>query len=368
MNIIPFQGLLPNLSQIPDTDRFFDTVKEDYRNYYEQACFLPSPKAAFYVMRITNEDHRATGLVCTTSVEDYLSGRVMKHEKIIHHKEQIQIDLLDERKAVVKPILLLHQKVRLISNWLEAYTQEHSPVLELTFSDGECHQVWDVSDAAHMATLQSLFLEKIPLVAIADGHHRFSSFATLQQEQHEQSEKERFSAVLTAYFPEDELSIDAFNRLVELPRPFNDLQFLEALEAIGKLHPLPSPGLPGEKHHLSICLSSGWYDFSWSPEILQAEDLQHPLLDVNLLNQFILHPLLEVDDVQTSTRMHYLEGNGGIPLMEKALLSYASAIGFALYPIHTHDFLEVVTKELTLVPKATFFQPRLKNGMIVQQV
>jgi uncharacterized protein (DUF1015 family) len=367
MNIIPFQGLLPDLSRIQDIDRFFATVKENYRAYYEQESFSPSSSAAFYVFRIEGPTYRATGLICTTGVEDYLSGKVMKHEEIIHAKEQVQIDLLDERKAVVKPILLLHQKEPAISAWLEQYAADHSPILQLNFSDGETHLLWEVADAVQISALQSLYREKIPYTAIADGHHRFSSFATLRQENNG-LEKERFSAVLTAYFPEDELFIDAFHRLVEVPRPFHDQQFLEALESLGTLRPLPAPQLPPEKHHLSICLSSSWYSFVWDQEILQAEERESPLLDVNLLNQFILRPLLDIDDAQTSTRVHYLEGNAGIANIERALQGYAPAVAFALYPIHTHDFLAVVTKGLTLVPKATFFLPRLKNGFIVQQV
>lgn len=367
MKIIPFQGLFPNLSLIPDKDRFFATVKEQYRTYYDGDSFLHSSKAAFYIIRISNPHRTATGLICTTHIDDYLSGKVMRHEKIIHQKEQIQLELLEEREAVVKPILLLHRPEPTIKSWLHDYVEAHDTIIEMTFDGGEIHQLWEVSASTDMSVLQSLFQDNIPFAAIADGHHRFSSFTTLAQE-NSQAAEGRFSAVLSAYFSEEDLTIDAFHRLVEVPRPFHELEFLEALKKLGSIELLPAPKLPQRKYQLSIGLSTGWYAFSWDPEILETDELQPPPVDVNLLDQYILQALLEVDDVQSSTRIHYLEGNSGIPLIEKSLQIYAPAIGFALYPIQTTDFLTVVSHGLQLVPKATFFEPRLRNGLIVQVV
>lgn len=365
MNILPFRGLLPNLPLIPDQQHFFNKVKEAFNAFKKQDYFLPSQQEAIYVFRMQNRQQLATGIICTTHIEDYLQGKVLKHEKTIRNKEQIQIKLLKERGAAVKPALLVHQHEPAIRDWLADFALKHRPIQEVEFEDGERHILWQVKEEQDIRHLQQLYGEPLGKVAIADGHHRFASFARLYR--NEGGENSPFSAVMTAYFPEDELQIEAFHRLVEIPAPEQQQALLQELSKLGKLEPLASPGFPRRKHQMGIVCSDAWYRFEWDPAFLTTERPNKPLLDVNLLHQNILVPLLKVKNIRSDRRIHYIEGVEKPEQLEKLLRSCPQGLCFLLYPISPEDFLKIATiSGQMMVPKATFFQPRLKNGLVVQ--
>lgn len=364
MKIIPFRGLIPNLDLIPEQQQFFDTVKEKFNAFEKLDYFLPAQPPAFYVFRMIREGQQATGLICTTHIQDYLQGKVLKHEKTIRTKEQIQIDLLLERGAAVKPALLVHRHEATIRRWLQDYTLAHPPLLQVTFDDGEQHQLWQVVSDRDISALQELYSEKLTTVAIADGHHRFASFARLYRQQ---PRPEVFSAVMTAYFPEDELKIGAFHRMVEIPDSEKQQQLLRALAQLGTLEKLPEPTLPSHRHQMSIGTPFGWFDFTWKPALLASENPGKPLLDVDLLQDNILVPLLGVKNIRTDRRIHYIEGSDRMERLVKAMRSLPAGFCFLLHPIEPEDFLKIAgIPGMVLVPKATFFLPRLKNGLVVQ--
>ncbi|PHN04473.1 DUF1015 family protein [Flavilitoribacter nigricans] len=364
MNILPFRGLLPNLSLIPDQHHFFESVKEHYNAFQQEQFFLPTAAPAFYVFRMQRARQTATGLICTTHIADYIRGKVLKHEKTIRSKEQIQINLLQERKAAVKPALLVHRHEPAIRSWLREFTRQYAPIQRVVFDDGEIHTLWQVRQVEDQATIQNLFREKLQQVAIADGHHRFASFARLYRER-DPEQPTPFAAVMTAYFPEDELEIGAFHRFVELSDT-PERQLLAQLARLGKMEVLEDPGLPQRKHQMSIVCESTWYSFTWNPVYLATETLLRPILDVDLLQQHILVGLLQVSNIRTDSRIHYIEGVENVQKLDRQIRSLPRGICFILYPILPDDFLQVSNLGLMLVPKATFFQPRLKNGLIVQ--
>lgn len=364
MNIIPFRGLLPNLNIIPDHHHFFESVKTSYTTFRQQQYFLDPEDPAFYVFRIQRFAHMATGLICTTDIQDYLKGKVLKHEKTIRSKEQVQIRLLRERRAAVKPALLVHRHRPEIRDWLQEFTLKHPAKLEVAFQDGDRHTLWQVSRAADREEIRRLYCDQLAAVAIADGHHRFASFASLYRQTAELTTSP-FSAVLTAYFPADELQIEAFHRFIELPDRQQRQHFLRALAQVGTLKPLQHPELPLSRHQIGIILPEGCYLFEWAPRLVSAESPQKPILDVDLLHQHVLVPLLEVKNIRTDRRVRYLESIENAARIEQILKDYPPGVCFLLHPIHAKDFLEIANLGLTLGPKATFFQPRLKNGLVV---
>lgn len=363
MNIIPFRGLLPDLAAIPDPFSFFEAVKEDYLQFHRQDYFLSPEPPSFYVFRMQNAQLQATGLICTTHIDDYLQGKVLKHEDTIPAKELIQVKLLKERQAAVKPVLLVHRHQEAIRQWLMAFTSRHQPTLAVKFADQEEHSLWQISASDDIKEIRQLFREKLSLVAIADGHHRFSSFAALYRGSG--PDHNQYASVLTAYFPEDELQIEAFHRLIQLPHNRAEQQLLENLRRKGTLRLRPAFQLPAHKHQMSIyvCSSARCYDFTWDHRLLSAETQQMPLLDVHLLQDEIINPWLEDPEFQPNPPIKYIENT------EDLLASLGintPGICFILYPIDPVDFLQIVKSGISLVPKATFFQPRLKNGLVVQ--
>jgi uncharacterized protein (DUF1015 family) len=364
MNIIPFKALLPQIERISDQDGFFDSVKENFKQFYDKGYYTPRA-TAFYICCIKSPKKQSIGLIGTTHVKDYLSGKILKHEKTIHQKEQIQVELLQKRAAVVKPVLLVHQRALSISNWLLNYSLTHRAILEFKFPDQEEHLLWEIQQESDILEIQGLLKTQLHSVAIADGHHRFSSFAFLSKA-HANEAYNPYEAVLSAYFPENELSIETFHRLVELPRSFDEQLFLRQLGELGSLNYLTSPEFPAHKHQMSIVLAGKWYRFDWRSSLLEQESAQMLVLDVNLLYAHILSPLLHIKNVQSDTKLHYLEGTAKPEQIKEALDQMVPSICFVLYPINSGDFLKLARLKMILVPKATFFLPRLKNGLVVQ--
>lgn len=365
MDILPFFGATPRLDRLDDLNEFTEQAKTAFTDFVGRQIYMADGSPALYIYQIRDKDIEATGLIATTAVQDYLEGRVLRHEDIIPAKEQVQRELLIERQAAVKPVLLVHRSQEMIRQGLRSFIEGLAPSHEFEFSETERHCVWRIDQDKDIEALQNLYRQYIPKVAIADGHHRFSSFARLWT-QSPTSVRQRYAYVLSAYFPEDELQIEAFHRVARLTDGQYPDSFLNSLGKLGALQPLPAATLPAEKHEMSLWIADQWYRFRWHDSCLQSIRPDLPALDVNLLNRHILKPLLQIHDLQSEEHLKYIGSDYDLDALETAASSLDRGIAFALYPIHSDDFMRIAGAGVRLSPKATFFRPRLKNGIVVQ--
>lgn len=367
MDIVPFSGALPRLDRISDLSEFVDRAKSEFSAYHARQLFTPGGAPALFIYHVEDGDVDATGLIATTSVQDYLNGKVLQHEEIIIQKQQVQIDLLQQRQAAVKPVLLLHRHQEEIRQYLHNYKQRQPAFQEFIFSPIERHRLWQVDRPEEIAALQRLFRRHVPAVAIADGHHRFSSFAD-RWNHSPLSERSRYAYVLSAYFPDDELRIEAFHRITSLPPGLTVDRLRAQLQQLGQLELLPTARMPEQKHEMCLWLAGHWYRFCWKPELRRPVRPGLPVLDVDLLNRHILSPLLHIYDLQSDEQLQYMGSDYDLHVLEANTAALENGIAFALYPISSDDFMQIAQAGIRLSPKATFFRPRLKNGLIVQQL
>lgn len=367
MHIQPFKAVFPNLDYITSPDTFFGNVKEEYRQYYKSGFFNQVPTPGLYIYQILTDGKGYTGLIACTDIRDYLEGHIKKHENTLAEKEQQQMDLLLNRKAMVKPVLLTYPPVEAIEAFLFDYIDSHAPFLSVHFeNDGQTHLFWEVTEANQIQLIQALFERYVPSTYIADGHHRTSTMALLFKRMKKKGADNPFDRILVALFATSELEIHDYNRIVE---GFNDCtlsRFMARLSQVAEIEVLDGPARPAQKHEIVLFINREWYSFRWKDRILQRYEKEPILLDVHLLNELILEDILGIQDIRTDQRVRYIEGKQGLEGFTERVGKSEDRMGFFLYPVSMQDFLDVSDADQVLPPKSTWFEPRMRNGLIVQ--
>jgi uncharacterized protein (DUF1015 family) len=364
VKIHPFPAAFPREECLDE--EFFRRAKEFYRSYWEEGCFAEEA-AAMYVYQITENDRQRTGLLAAVSMEDYRQGRVKRHEHTLGPKEQQQLALLIQRRASVKPVLLAHQHHQPLVDWLLNFAQAQPATREVPFpEEGSWHRFWAITGRHDITWLQDFFRRHIPALYIADGHHRFSSAARLYERLRGTPRGKQYHSLMGALFPTTALDIHNFNRVVAYDLPATPLALMARLSAWAEVEPIAGPAAPTRRHELTFCLEGEWFKMHWHPAVMAKQaEAGLPVLDVSLLNRCILQDTMAMTDVRNDQRISYLEGPRGLaPLERKA--DRKDGVAFCLHPLSWEAFFRVIDHGQVLPPKSTWFQPRMKNGLIVQ--
>ena len=358
----PFRAVAPNLDKVPHSNDFFDTVKYRYHEYADEGLFQPTEPEAMYIYQIKDADgQKRTGLVVATDIEEYFNGTMRPHEKTIVTNEGLQAELLETRGAAIKPILLTYHAQDELNDVIAHYMENHKKfyVIEL---GKEKHRFWQITEGLVLRKIRQIFDTKIDHAYIADGHHRSASFAAL----HKLNPTEKTSKMLCAYFPEDSLKVHSFHRVVQDLNGLTADEFLEKLKKMFKIKVTKEATKPYTKFEMSMFLDGKWFQLNWRKDILKSfgEDLVH--LDVHLLNEHILKPILGIRDITADERLKYIDDQKTMEMF--AELVGTEGVGFCMFPIELEDLEAIVDSHGTLPPKTTFFEPRMKNGLLVYEV
>ncbi len=379
MKILPFRAIYPNLDQVPTSNEFFDSVKFGYQDYATEGMFQKASTEAIYIYQIKNRERRKfTGLVTCTDITDYFDGKMKKHEKTIVSNEELQSELLYTRGAAIKPVLLAYPSIselnKLIFNYLDNNRKFY--VIEL---GGEKHRFWQITEPDIIAKIQSIFQQKIPITYIADGHHRSASFAAL----HEKLKSEKTNKMLTAYFPIEELEIKEQNRLVIDLNGLSSDAFLDKLKELFKIKVLKKGVKPYAKLEMTMFLDNKWFQLNWRKSEIKGFAEGLVLLDVHLLNEKVLKPILGVKNIREDERVKYIDGSKTIEEIEEAAAACGNvgeksgggdtaspntAVVFCMFPVEFDDLKQVADSNGVMPPKSTFFEPRMKNGLLVYEI
>lgn len=360
MEINPFSATLPNLEKISHPDVFFQSVKEQYSPQVRQDFFVAKEVPALYIQQIERPTHTCLGIIATVPIQAYQQGQIKGHEETLERKGQIQVRLLRERQAMVKPVLLTYNNITAIQTWMEEQIAAADPVQTVFFEQDQAYyRLWEVQSSAKIREIQALFSQEVGRAYIADGHHRMLSTTDVSLQ---------LDAVLCSFFPENQVLIRDFNRQVFLPEDFDQEIFLEQLKSVAKVEALPGGQKPGAKHTLSLFLADQWYAIQWKMELLSGLNGDLPLLDADILNEVVLQPLLKVEDLRKTDRIKYIDGQSEIPALERMLRASSNSLLFCLFPIDWTEMVQWANEDQTLPPKSTWFEPRMKNGLVVKDL
>ena len=276
--------------------------------------------------------------------------------------------LLLRRNAVVKPILLTYQRTESIDTFLADVIKAKKAFLEVYFDkERERHQFWELTEPEEIHTLRDLFDQHVPEAYIADGHHRSSTIALLHKQAAKSANMPAYEKFLCAFFPTSEVEIMEFNRIVEGLGELSNTQFMARLSKLVDIEEIEGPTKPSKAREFAMSINKEWYMLRWKGSVLKRYKDMDFLLDVHLLNQEILHNIIGIVDIRTDTRVKYVEGPVLLENFREMLLKKEYRIGFLLYPVQLNEFLQIADAGEVLPPKSTWFEPRMRNGLISQE-
>ncbi len=356
MQILPTSVLFPNFDRIEQLSTFFTAVKHDFLALYEKEYFKPTKKPAIYIYRIDTPKRFYQGITVVVPIESYTDGTIKAHEGTLETKEKLQLALLKDRNAQIKPVLLTYHTVPEIEDWM-LKQQQQTPFL--TFQQGKSqHTIWEVHQADEIVAIQQLFQQCVKHTYIADGHHRTTITARYA------AELKQSLPLCCTLFSADQVEISPFHRVVEgLPeRTLRDL--MQHLSQWCTIEKSDGKHLPS-KHSLKMYVQQQWFDLTWKPAMLHQQATQK-ILDAALLDLELLQHLMKVENIRTNNRIQYIAGDDtNFEALEKLVNEDKNRVGFCLAPLPVEDFMHFVNEERIMPPKSTWFKPRILNGLFV---
>ena len=322
----------------------------------------------YYLYELVMEGRAQTGIVACASVDDYSCGVIARHENTREEKEQDRIRHVDVTNAHTGPIFLAYRSQEEL-NGLVALEKKKTPLYDFISEDGICHRVWKIEDPQKAEEIHCIF-SGIPRVYIADGHHRAASAVKVAAMRREANPSwtgnEEFNYFLSVLFPDDQLMIMPYNRVVQ---DLNGLTREEFLKKTERYFVVTERGRkafsPEQKGQVGMYLDGSWYQLDARPEICTDDPVKG--LDVSILQDRILGPLLGIGDPRTDSRIRFVGGIRGLSELER-LVDSGAAVAFSMYPTSIRELFEVADAGLLMPPKSTWFEPKLRSGLFIHAI
>jgi uncharacterized protein (DUF1015 family) len=338
-------------------DAVYEKAKENFLRLQAEGALVRETSPCFYLYRLTMGGHRQTGIVATVLAADYEAGLVKKHEKTRPDKEDDRTRLIDTIGAQTGPILLAFRNTAPIAA-LVASELERTPDYDITAPDGIRHEVWRLT--ATDALTQAF--GEIPAVYIADGHHRAASGARVAALRRSRGATgDAHEGILGVLFPSDELQILAYNRLVRTLNGHTPADFLEKVSSLFTVTPDADP-VPATPQSASMYLEGKWYSLSWEKPA-GADPVSS--LDVSVLQDRLLAPLLGIEDPRRSPEIEFVGGIRGTSELEAKVNSGHAAVAFSMYPTTVDEVMDIADAGQIMPPKSTWFEPKLRSGFFI---
>jgi len=335
------------------------------RAMLDAGVLVREPSPAFYVYRAESGDHRQTGLVFAASLEAYRANRIRRHELTRPDKETDRTRQIDAIGAQTGPVMVVHRADADLAALFDEIAGAE-PEFSVTAEGGVRHTLWAVRDDDAMARLGATF-DAMEALYIADGHHRSAAASRVADERGRANPDHRgdepYNFFLAVSFPDDEVRILDYNRVVRDLGGHSAEEFLAEIGARFTVEAVDAPARPDRRGVLGMYVANNWYRLSLPGDANPATD---PLarLDVNLLSTQILDPVLGIRDVTTDPRIDFVGGIRGLEALADRVDSNAVAAAFALYPTDIRDLFAVADAGLIMPPKSTWFEPKLADGLI----
>lgn len=313
-----------------------------------------------FVYAQTMGAHRQIGVVGTASAADYAAGRIKKHEFTRPDKEDDRMRHIQAVGAHLGPVFTTFRAVKSIDALIAQVTAA-APEVDFVADDGIRHAVWPVFEAKTIAAFEAAFADEVPALYIADGHHRAAAAARVGAGASPQEPRGRF---LTVAFPDTALKILPYNRVVHDLNGHDEVALLTALKADWQIIPLAGAEPPAEPLTVSMYLGGLWYGLRL--HAARRPDPNDPVarLDVSVVQDRILAPLLGISDPRTSTRISFVGGIRGLGALQKAV-DAKGGVAFALHPTSLKDLMDIADAGEVMPPKSTWFEPKLRSGLVI---
>lgn len=359
-------------TQLPeDTDIYapevYQKAKELLWGMVEDGDFVQDSAPCYYLYELTMNGRSQTGIVACASIDDYLNGVIKKHENTRREKEEDRVRHVDTCDAQTGPIFLAYRNQEALKK-LVAEVKEEQALFDFTSEDGIRHRGWKIADTEKISAVYEAF-HQMNALYIADGHHRAASAVRVGVKRREEhpgyTGEEEFNYFLSVIFPDDELMIMDYNRVVRDLNGLTPEEFLNRVQQVFKVEALTGAEHPKKKGQVTLFLEERWYLLTLKPEYENSDPVEG--LDVSILQKQILEPVLGIQDPKTDKRIDFVGGIRGLSELERRVHTDMK-VAFAMYPTSIGELFDVADAGRLMPPKSTWFEPKLRSGLFIHSL
>lgn len=342
---------------------------DNFNLWQEKGWLVQDNEPSYYVYAQTMKGRTQYGIVGCASVDDYLKGVIKKHELTRPDKEQDRMVHIRVNNANIEPVFFAYPPVKELDAIVKRIVRKTKPEYDFTAEDGFGHHFWVIRDQATVKRIEELFASKVPYIYIADGHHRTAAAALVGKEKADNNPghtgKEEYNFFLAVHFPSDQLRIIDYNRTV---KDLNGLSSAEFLAKLEKGFVVREKGTkiykPRKLHNFSLYLDGRWYSLTARKGTYNDDD-PIGVLDVTILTNEILAPILDIQDLRRSKRIDFIGGIRGLNELKRRVDSGEMKVAFALYPVSMKQLITIADSGNIMPPKTTWFEPKLRSGLVI---
>ena len=347
------------------SDAVYRKAVENFEKLIAECPLEKETEPSLYLYRLIMGEHEQVGIVAVCSIDEYDDGTIRKHERTRRDKEDDRTRHMLMLNAQTGPVFLTYRRQAEIDQQVAAAINAE-PLFDLTAADGVRHTIWRLAQTD--ALVKSF--ESVPLLYIADGHHRAASAsrarAELRQQSFAHTGKEDYNYFLTVIFPDSQVQILAYNRTVHDLNGLTNEEFLDEIRSQFTITENANPE-PSQRGHWSMYLDGKWYGLQLSPAATQPAGTVQSL-DVSILQDRLLDPILGIKDVRTDKRIDFIGGLRGTKELERLVNEGKAAVAFSLYPTTVAELLMVSDANEIMPPKSTWFEPKLRDGLLIHTI
>lgn len=348
----------------------YEAGKSNFQKFLKDGIFIQDKNNCLYIYELIMDGRSQTGIVACAAVEDYLNGSIKKHEltrpdKEADRKNHVRVSMMN-----AEPVFFAYPAQKNLDQLVEKL-KEHTPEYSFTADDTIKHTLWVVSNKEDIQKIIAAF-ETMPATYVADGHHRTAAAALvgndLKNENSNHTGNEEYNYFLAVHFPDNQLAIMDYNRVVKDLHTHTPVSFIEALSnsfTVSKkgdeIHK------PSQLHDISMYLDGNWYSLKAKAGTYNDND-PIGVLDVTILSEHVLQPLLNIHDLRTDKRIDFVGGIRGLKELKRRVDSGEMRVAFALYPVSMKQLIDIADSGAIMPPKTTWFEPKLRSGLVVHSL
>ena len=354
------------------SDEVYSKSVDNFKKFQQKGWLVADNEANYYIYAQTMDGRTQYGLVGAASVEDYLTGVIKKHELTRPDKEEDRMIHVRINNANVEPVFFAYPAVKEIDEIVFNIVKFQRPEYDFVSEDGFGHHFWVVKDRKIVDEIAMLFKTKVPYTYVADGHHRTAAAALVGAEKRKANPNhtgdEEYNFFLAVHFPDNQLNIIDYNRVVKDLNGHSKAEFLELLNKDFQVELVGQAILkPKTLHHFTMYIDGNWYSLTAKAGRFNDND---PIecLDVTILSNLILDNILGIKDLRTDKRIDFVGGIRGLGELSKRVDSGEMAVAFALYPVSMSQLINIADTGNIMPPKTTWFEPKLRSGLVIHSL
>ncbi|MBR4266424.1 MAG: DUF1015 domain-containing protein [Bacteroidales bacterium] len=358
-----------DINMDPHSPTVYKKAVENFKMFQDKGWLIKDDEPKFYIYAQTMNGRTQYGITGCAFTDDYQNEIIKKHELTRPDKEDDRMVLINELNANAEPVFFSYRAVPEIDEIVKNIVENNSPEYDFVSSDGFGHQFWVINDPKTNQNIEKLFSEKVPYMYVADGHHRTAAAARVGLERKAKNPNhngnEEYNYFLAVIFPDNQLKIIDYNRVIKDLNGNSEDEFLQKLSTSFDIEKKGSEIYkPQELHEMSLYIGGNWYKLNAKQGTYDDND-PIGVLDVTILTKQVLDPVLDIKDLRTSKRIDFVGGIRGLEELKRRVDSGEMVCAFAMYPVSMDQLLNIADTGNIMPPKTTWFEPKLRSGLVV---